>query len=302
MKHLTDTECLSAFFKIVKKTYEYMSSNSLSTMVLGVSGGIDSTVCAAICYEVEKLSEGKIRLICVSLPCSSNADEENESAIDTMNAFSREEDHWIENLEKEYRFFKSTCESHVKSTEISQGNIKARLRMTYLYNVASVTNGIVIDTDNLTEHYLGFFTLHGDQGDFNPIGGLWKNEIYDLAKYLKRFYWPNHRDMSRAIGKSVELTPTDGNGVKAGGDLAQIAPGLTYYDVDEVLQRYLEIKHLYGPVDPKQGYAIHELDDLYEKYGKDIVDGIIKRHLNSEFKRKKMPIVIERSMLEIKED
>lgn len=302
IRHLDNTECLGVFFKIVKKTYEYMSSNFLSTMVLGVSGGIDSTVCAAICHEVEKFSEGKIRMICVSLPCSSNANEENESAIETMNAFSREGNHWTENLEKEYRFFKSTCESHVKSTGISQGNIKARLRMTYLYNLASVMNGIVIDTDNLTEHYLGFFTLHGDQGDFNPIGGLWKHEIYDLAKYLKRFYWDNYRNMSNALSKAIELTPTDGNGVKAGGDLAQIAPGLTYDDVDEILQRYLDVKHLHDPVDTKQGLVIHELDDLYKKYGKDIVDGIIKRHLNSEFKRKKMPIVIERSMLKIKED
>ena len=72
--------------------------------------------------------------------------------------------------------------------KISQGSIKARLRIIYLYNLSSILNWIVIDTDNSTEYYLGFFTIHGDMGDFNPIGGLWKHEIYELGNYLLKYY------------------------------------------------------------------------------------------------------------------
>ena len=51
--------------------------------------------------------------------------------------------------------------------------------MIMLYNAASIFKGLVVDTDNLSEHYLGFWTMHGDVGDFKPIGKLWKTEVYD---------------------------------------------------------------------------------------------------------------------------
>ena len=155
------------FETMVDETAKYLSDHRLKSMVLGLSGGIDSTVTAAVCHEVVK-RHPELKFIGVSMPCTTNTVEENDSASKAMKAFCTE--YWVENLQAQYLLMKATCEQHYESTALSQGNIKARLRMIYLYNLASVTGGMVMDTDNLTEHYLGFWTIHGDVADYNPIG------------------------------------------------------------------------------------------------------------------------------------
>lgn len=57
---------------------------------------------------------------------------------------------------------------------------QARCRMMYLYDIASRHKGLVMSTDNQTEYQLGFWTIHGDVGDFDPIQDLWKTEVYEL--------------------------------------------------------------------------------------------------------------------------
>lgn len=299
------------FKTIVDETAKYLINNNLKTMVLGISGGLDSTICAAICHEVVvKYSDYDFRFIGVSLPCSTNSDEENKAAKSTMEAYCNKDNCWVENLEKEYILMKSTCDKHGASTGISQGNIKARLRMIYLYNLASINNGLVIDTDNLTEHYLGFFTIHGDQGDFNPIGGLWKHELYELATWLRDkhkgqadYVSPDSfcgiddiRDKEEAqlkvnaLERAINITPTDGNGVKDGGDMAQIAPGHTYKDVDDILSTFIEYRGRH----PEE-YQI-AMNELYIKYGEETVVLVLERMRRSEFKRKNLPIVVKREV------
>jgi NH3-dependent NAD+ synthetase len=199
---------------------------------------------------------------------------------------------WVENLQKEYLLMKATCEQHYQSTNLSQGNIKARLRMTYIYNMASVTGGLVMDTDNLTEHYLGFWTIHGDVADYNPIGGLWKHEVYELCKYLFTEVYTDSEDWkNKALRAAYGITPTDGNGVAAGGDMAQIAPGHTYEEVDDILNSYLIAKD-------NEEKLKKEMERLNNAYGEETVDRVMKRHHRSEFKRRRMPLVIERSLYE----
>jgi NAD+ synthetase len=275
----------NVFETLVSLTADYLTKNRLKTMVLGLSGGIDSTVTAAICHEVvARYPEQQFKFIGVSLPCSSNSAEENDSASLAMKAFCDE--YWVENLQAQYLLVKATCEQRYPSTRISQGNIKARLRMIYLYNIASVTGGLVMDTDNLTEHNLGFWTIHGDVADFNPIGGLWKHEVYELCKYI---FTEVHTDEAgtryQALRAAYDITPTDGNGVEAGGDMAQIAPGHTYEEVDDILNTYLQHR------DNEQ-----EMKRLAEAYGEETVERVLARHRGSEYKRKRMPIVIERSL------
>jgi NAD+ synthetase len=106
----------------------------------------------------------------------------------------------------------------------------ARLRMMYLYQLASHYKGIVIDTDNMTEHELGFYTIHGDVGDYNVgIRYLWKHEVWELAEVLKHYVPSTFGD----IQASIDQQPTDDN--TSGTDLDQIAPGSTYGDVDLIL-------------------------------------------------------------------
>lgn len=279
------------FDTMVAETARYLADNGLKTMVLGLSGGLDSTVTAAICHEVvNRYPEQGFRFIGVSLPCTSNSVEENDSALLAMKAFCNE--YWVENLQGQYLLVRATCEQRYASTPISQGNIKARLRMIYLYNLASVTGGLVMDTDNLTEHNLGFWTIHGDVADYNPIGGLWKHEVYELCKELFTHLYADDADTRhQALHAAYVILPTDGNGVAVGGDMAQIAPGHTYEEVDDILNSYLLTKE-----EPEQlESTMHRLN---KAYGEETVERVLKRHRGSEFKRKRMPLVIPRNLYE----
>lgn len=180
--------------------------------------------------------------------------------------------------------------------------------MIYLYNLASIYNGLVISTDNQTEYQLGFWTIHGDVGDFDPIQGLWKTEVYELAKWLIGYYYGcgikkevdadgarKICDMCEAIKKSMSLTPTDGLGI-SNSDLEQIG-AKSYNEVDDILKTLIscesseETYMLAGNVVHIQA---NKKSDLYKKYGEDVVNKVWSRHLASEFKREKAPIYILR--------
>ena len=313
------------FETMIQETQKYLEDNNLWAMILGISGGLDSTVTAAICHEVEKRNP-ELKFYGISLPCTSNTIDENNSAAACMKAFCKEGQYWTENLQKEYMLMKATCSQRHSPTTIGQGNIKARLRMIYLYDLANYTKGLVMDTDNLTEHYLGFFTIHGDVCDFNPIGGLWKHEVYELAKYIrdKYEYDMKHYSMSpdsfdwvddaniredyenkiKALDHALGIRPTDGNGVNDLGDMGQIAPAFAhdknidaYTKVDDIIQTYLEYR-MHHP----EEYQI-AMEDLHKKYDIDndkvtyhTVDDVIGRIRRTEYKRKGLPVVINRNL------
>lgn len=278
------------FNNLVNGIANYVKDNHIETLVLGISGGIDSTVTAALCKAAIDKHLNNVILAGFSLMCSTNQADEVSAASLAGNEFCTTFNE--ENLQDVYETVEDFCKgtiSNIDATPISRGNIKARLRMLTLYDIASRTRGLVVDTDNLTEHFLGFWTIHGDDGDFNPIGGLWKHEVYGLAKWIKENVYKD----SKALEASIALIPTDGNGVKAGGDLAQIAPGKTYDDVDEIL-------HAWVGLDPRiKEDVIHNYFDygvfkkLCEKHGYETVERVIMRSVRSEFKRRQRPIIID---------
>ena len=302
------------FEHLIETTENYIVSNGLDSMVLGISGGIDSTVCAAICHEVSLRSNRQIKFIGRSLPIKNQVmySEEYDASKLVGNAFC--DDFRVVNLSWIYEnmlgeiveheedkkvkgfSYKGIEERSENQTPIANGNIQARLRMTYLYNLAGINKGLVIDTDNLTEHYLGFFTIHGDQGDFNPIGGLWKTEVYQLAKYIAYEYKKKaenliddditlshtYEKMYNALWASIRLTPTDGLGI-SNSDLEQIGAD-NYNQVDDILQTVV----YFSDASSFTSY----IEKLYEKYNKEMVDKVVSRYVKSDFKRKKMPIVI----------
>ena len=302
------------FEHLIETTENYIVSNGLDSMVLGISGGIDSTVCAAICHEVSLRSNRQIKFIGRSLPIKNQVmySEEYDASKLVGNAFC--DDFRVVNLSWIYEnmlgeiveheedkkvkgfSYKGIEDRSENQTPIANGNIQARLRMTYLYNLAGINKGLVIDTDNLTEHYLGFFTIHGDQGDFNPIGGLWKTEVYQLAKHIAYEYKKKaenliddditlshtYEKMYNALWASIRLTPTDGLGI-SNSDLEQIGAD-NYNQVDDILQTVV----YFSDASSFTSY----IEKLYEKYNKEMVDKVVSRYVKSDFKRKKMPIVI----------
>lgn len=278
------------FGNLVDGIASYVKDNHIKTLVLGISGGIDSTVTAALCHAAIEKDIHDVVLAGFSLMCSTNQADEVSAASLVGNEFCTTFNE--ENLQDVYETVEDFCKGtihNVDATPISRGNIKARLRMITLYDIASRTGGLVVDTDNLTEHFLGFWTIHGDDGDFDPIGGLWKHEVYGLAKWIKENVYKD----SKALEASIALIPTDGNGVKAGGDLAQIAPGKTYDDVDEIL-------HAWVGLDPRikkdvvaSDYKHGVFKQLCEKHGKETVEMVIQRSIRSEFKRRQRPIIVD---------
>ena len=286
------------FNTLVDKTAEYLTKNNLKAMVLGISGGIDSTVVAAICHEVNKKTG--IPFIGRSLPIKNKSDEFDVSKL-VGEAFCDEfkvcEMHgMMEHFEAGVKYF----ENPNLMTPIAWGNIQARLRMIYLYNLASIHNGLVMSTDNQTEYQLGFWTIHGDVGDFDPIQDLWKTEVYELARWLVTHYqdiakfphlecWENRA--WKAIVESIKLTPTDGLGI-SNSDLDQIG-AKSYAEVDDILQTILT-----APRSDGEWIDITVFVNLRKQYGKEVVDKVWNRHLASEFKRKKAPIYILREEYE----
>lgn len=265
------------FNYLVERTEDYIVSSGLKCMVLGVSGGIDSTLVALIANQVY-LRSG-IPLIGRSLRMKNKQDEFDASKL-VGEAFCTDFD--AMNLGSEYSKvssgFKILEENHYKkinderdeyTTPIAEGNIMARLRMMYLYHLAGVNKGLVLDTDNLTEHNLGFWTIHGDEGDFNPIGGLWKTEVYALVGW---YLGAAEENEVEPLCSSLHLVPTDGNGISS-SDLEQIG-GKDYYEVDKILR----------PIVAKGEKAIQDLINL--GYDPEVVQKIYTRHKNSEFKRK----------------
>lgn len=294
------------FNTLVEKTANYVTKSNLHAMILGISGGIDSTVCAAICHEVSRKTG--IPLIGRSLPTKYNTVEETSSAILTGKAFCNS---FTEvPIKSPYDSMMNLIMTHEGvSTALSRGNVQARLRMIYLYNLASIHKGLVIDTDNLTEHNLGYWTIHGDVGDFNPIGGLWKTEVFELAAYIRDYYYfesklhsnPNlieaASNKATALEESLKLKPTAGLGI-TNNDLEEI--GAESYDqVDAILQEILAWKTfnrdnsiIYANKKDEKEAFLNEQQML--TYPIKVIASVADRHFSSEFKRAKLPVVIER--------
>lgn len=317
------------FEVLVKETANYVKVNNLRAMVLGISGGIDSTVVAAICHEVSK--QTGILLIGRSLPIKNKSDEFDVSKL-VGEAFC--DDFSVYRPERSYRaalfdacadagdvniansYYLDELEEMPSRTPIANGNLQARCRMMYLYDIASRYKGLVMSTDNQTEYQLGFWTIHGDVGDFDPIQDLWKTEVYGLANYLQDHYkskalrndyketCDNYKAMSCAIYNSCKLVPTDGLGI-SNSDLDQIG-AKDYATVDDILSRFIPFENFRKSYD-SAGQIMHPHDEMAEsdcwsqlcaRHGEDVVNKVWDRHLASEFKRKKAPIYISRKLYE----
>lgn len=306
------------FKVLVKETANYVKVNNLKAMVLGISGGIDSTVVAAICHEVSK--QTTIPLIGRSLPIKNKSDEFDASKL-VGEAFCS--DFKVYRLGRSYRaalfdacadagdvnmansYYLDELEEMPSRTPIANGNLQARCRMMYLYDIASRYKGLVMSTDNQTEYQLGFWTIHGD---FDPIQGLWKTEVYGLAEWLLKFHYPEvyfdspveeiHKftDMMRALRESIALTPTDGLGI-SNSDLDQIG-AKSYAEVDDILSTLIELNSYCAETPNERDNKVAKDMILSEKYGEDVVNKVWNRHLASEFKRKKAPIYISRKLYE----
>jgi nicotinamide-nucleotide amidase len=211
--------------KLVAQVAAYREQAGVSTAVLGMSGGVDSALTAAL------LKRAGWRVIGLTLPIEQNP-EETERGVEACHALGLEHLHL--DLSEPYR--RVVAELGVLDAGIGsgdderlrtrRGNVRARLRMITLYDQAHRFGGIVASTDNFSELGAGFWTLHGDVGDLAPVQSLIKS--WEVP-------W-----MARAYGvpeRTWRANPTDGLGI-GGGDEAQI--GVSYLEWDTMVFALLE--------------------------------------------------------------
>lgn len=216
---------------IRKQVKEYVEANGIKSLVLGVSGGLDSACVAALCQE----KYTGVPLIGISIPMSStNAHKEQAQWVgENFCSVFEEFSGWDKNelfgvLEQTDSLAeKAGFVTQAFPKPLLQGNLKARLRMITLYDLARKTGGLVLSTDNLSEFQMGFWTICGDVGDFGPIQNVGKG--FELPV------------IAAALGVREDIinqAPSDGLGVTTDNtDEAQL--GATYKEVDTIMSIYL---------------------------------------------------------------
>jgi len=158
----------------------YAAKAGVSTLVLGLSGGIDSAVCALL------IKRTGIPLVCVNMPCHSSS-----SAYDRAKAFADENDIKLMKVDLSAAHAVIADQLTVQApfdwqSKGSAGGLRSCLRAPTLSYVAHATNGIIVGTGNRSEDRITrYFQKFGDGCvDFSPIADLWKSEVYALFKFL----------------------------------------------------------------------------------------------------------------------
>mgnify|MGYP001290878579 CR=1 FL=1 len=195
--------------------------NSMPTkaksLVIGISGGIDSSVSSTLSAMTG------LKTIAISMPIKQKNAQHDLSLkhqewlkknFKNVNGFTIELDDLFNSFEKTLSNF---------NNEHGMANSRARLRMSTLYQVAAANNGIVVGTGNKVEDFgVGFYTKYGDGGvDISPIGDCNKTEVWELGKQLN------------ILKEIIEAPPTDGLWDDGRTDEGQL--GLTYSEIEEAM-------------------------------------------------------------------
>lgn len=277
--------------RICDELKRYLVGNKLHAAVLGISGGIDSTLVAMLLNKVsEELKEEKydFNFYGVSLPTRTTDQNEFWASQLVGHAFC---DHFhvdkgMDNIAYAVSEWVS-MDDDKKIEPLRAGNIKSRLRMIYLYDMAKKHNGLVVGTDNVSEYLLGFSTIGGDAlFDYNPIKDLWKSDVFELSRYfLQTYAEKNVYSKALAAEVSLSLKPMDGLGIST-DDMVQIG-ARNYYDVDDILQWYIST----GRPDNEDKYPefIESSLDGF-KIKKATIKRVVDRHKGSEFKRREYKV------------
>ncbi|MCF3641930.1 NAD+ synthase [Rhizobium sp. TRM95111] len=177
---------------------DYVNKNGFKTVVLGLSGGIDSAVCAAIA--VDALGEERVR--CIMLPYRYTSEDSLKDAADCARALGCGYD--VVPIEEPVQGFLSSLSELFEGTEegITEENLQSRTRGTILMAISNKFGSMVVTTGNKSEMSVGYATLYGDMnGGFNPIKDLYKMQVYALAR------WRNDNVPAGALGPSGEVIP-----------------------------------------------------------------------------------------------
>ena len=226
---------------IVKWLKAYARSAKISTFVVGISGGIDSSVVSALCARTG------IKTIVVQMPIRQNKKLDNRSSMQAgwlLKQFPDTVTHISVDLTTVFSAFEKKIEPLCGAEEynhetylLASANSRSRLRMMALYQIAQCHSGIVVGTGNKVEDFgVGFFTKYGDGGvDISPIGDCLKTEVWDMGREL---------GLEQEI---IDADPTDGLWDDGRTDEGQL--GMTYPELEHAMALDRNDNCVYNPLD-----------------------------------------------------
>ena len=188
------------------------------SLIIGVSGGIDSAVTSTLCAKTG------FKTIAISMPIKQNLNQHDLSLkhLDWLkNNFENVETKIIE-LDNVFASFENTMKDFNNS--LAFANSRSRLRMVTLYQIAQANKGIVVGTGNKVEDFgVGFYTKYGDGGvDISPIADCKKTDVWNIGKSLG------------VIDEIIEAAPTDGLWDDSRNDESQL--GLSYEEIEDAME------------------------------------------------------------------
>ncbi len=202
------------------------------SLVIGVSGGIDSSVTSTLCA----MTGLKTIVLCMPIKQKSTQHDLSLKHQDWLKKNFKNVEGYTVSLDELFNSFKSSLSDF--DNDHGMANSRARLRMTTLYQVASANKGIVVGTGNKIEDFgVGFYTKYGDGGvDISPIADCNKSEVWALGKELN------------ILNEIIEADPTDGLWDDGRTDEGQL--GLSYKELEEAMnnessinrEKYLKIR------------------------------------------------------------
>jgi NAD+ synthase len=236
----------------------------INKVVVGLSGGLDSAVVAVLAHRVFGDD-----LLCVKMPSHYSSQSSLDDADALCNDFGiRSITLSIEPMLRAYEAM------HPDSDNLRRGNFSARLRMTTLFDISARENALVLGTSNKSELMLGYGTLYGDLASaLNPIGDLYKSEIYELAAYL-------------GVTQSIIKKAPSADLWEGQSDEADL--GYTYAQMDAAMKLYVEERL------SKEEIVARGVD-------KAMLEMIIGRIFRNHFKRK-MPVIAKLTSRTINHD
>lgn len=223
--------------KIVEWIKEYFNANGpQSKAVIGISGGKDSSVVAALCVE----ALGKDRVYGVLMPCGEQPDI--DVAYDLVNHLGIE--HTVINIKPTVEALRlSLIDNLFSLSEQTLVNLPARIRMTTLYGVAQTIGGRVANTCNKSEDWIGYSTKYGDAaGDFSPLAEYTVSEVKAIGRELG------------LPEKFIEKVPSDG----LCGKTDEENLGFTYDELDKYIMFGIVSEHQ-NEIDRKHLYNLHKM-------------------------------------------